>query len=329
MADVALAVSRDLLEVFFPGMLKVELFNAIGKDAPVLDGAAGDWMEALYALDPEVLMTGWGTPRLPDPPNPGLRYVLHLTGEMKTIIPRSYLEQGITVTNWGTAISPYVAEAALAMTLAALRDLRLHQEEMHERLGWKAEGARSHSLFGKRVGFHGFGNIVRACLPLFRPFGCILSAYSEPVPESVIAAEQVKAPGSLDALFAENDVVIELESLNDRSHGSVCESHLRALEPDGVFVNVGRAGVVDPGALIRVARDGRVRMALDVFHQEPLPAGSLLRGLPNVTLAPHEAGPTHDGMHRIGAFALENLESWLEGKPVEARITEEIYDRMT
>ena len=51
---------------------------------------------------------------------------------------------------------------------------------------------------------------------------------------------------SLESLFAENDIIIELAPLIPETVGSVTEKHLRLIRSGGVFVNVGRGAVVDP-----------------------------------------------------------------------------------
>ena len=107
----------------------------------------------------------------------------------------------------------------------------------------------------------------------------------------------------------------------------VKERHLRLIPEGGVFVNVGRGSVVDEAALARVAREGRLQIALDVFEQEPLPTDSPLRGLPNVTLLPHLGGPTRDRRRDSGALALKNLRAYLHGEPLEAVVTLDVYDR--
>jgi phosphoglycerate dehydrogenase-like enzyme len=97
----------------------------------------------------------------------------------------------------------------------------------------------------------------------------------------------------------------------------------------GVFVNVGRGCVVDEAALIRVASEGKIQVALDVFEQEPLAAESPFRGMPNVTLLPHLSGPTRDRRRDCGALALKNLRAYLRGESQEALVTLDIYDRST
>jgi len=77
---------------------------------------------------------------------------------------------------------------------------------------------------------------------------------------------------------------------------------------------------------VRVAREGRVQFGLDVFSVEPLPPNHPLRGLLNVSLTPHLAGPTTDRRRDAGAWALRNLRAYAAGQPLEAQITPESYD---
>jgi phosphoglycerate dehydrogenase-like enzyme len=109
----------------------------------------------------------------------------------------------------------------------------------------------------------------------------------------------------------------------------VTERLLRLIRPGGVFVNVGRGAVVDEEALLRVAREGQIQIALDVYGTEPLPATSGLRGLPNVILLPHLAGPTTDRRRDAGAFGLRNLRAYAADEEIESVITPEIFDHST
>jgi phosphoglycerate dehydrogenase-like enzyme len=94
-------------------------------------------------------------------------------------------------------------------------------------------------------------------------------------------------------------------------------------------VNVGRGAVVDEAALLRVAQEGKIMVGLDVYGVEPLPLDSPFRGLRNVTLTPHIAGPTTDRRRDAGAFALKNLSAYFEDRPLQAVVTPAVYDTST
>jgi phosphoglycerate dehydrogenase-like enzyme len=97
----------------------------------------------------------------------------------------------------------------------------------------------------------------------------------------------------------------------------------------GVFVSAGRGDVVDEYGLINVLRDGSLQAALDVYEKEPLPLDSPLRGMKNVFLTPHIAGPTTDERALCGKAAMMNVAAYLQDRPVENIIRPEKYDRMS
>ena len=283
----------------------------------------------LAAFNPEVLVAGWATLPLPATLPPRLRYFCYLTGSVKRLVTRAHLESGLLLTNWGSSISRTVAECALFHTLACLRLATHWTFTLHRDRGWREGWERTASLFQRRVGIHGFGPVAREFLKLVAPFGCPVSVFAPDVDDPVAAQHGVTRAASLDALFADNDIIIELAPLIPATIGIVTERHLRLIRAGGVFVNVGRAAIVDEAALLRVAREGKIAIGLDVFVEEPLPATSGFRGLPNVSLTPHIAGPTLDRYPDATAFALRNLHAYAAGQPLEAVIAPAIYDSST
>jgi phosphoglycerate dehydrogenase-like enzyme len=284
-----------------------------------------DFHRALAALDPEVLVAGWRTPRLPPSLPPRLRYVCYLCGSVKKLVSRAHLEEGLLVTNWGNSISRVVAEWALFHILSCLRNASYWAVALHRDGGWKTPETRTASLFGRPVGIHGYGAVARELVRLLAPFENAITVFApehgDLLPASVGRAE------SLDELFFKNDIVVELAPLIDETRGIVTEKLLRRLRPGSVFINLGRGALVDEDALVRVAREGRISIGLDVFAHEPLDPQHPLRGLPNVTLTPHIGGPTTDRRSDAGLFAVENLEAYAGATPLRAIVTPTIYDR--
>ena len=99
----------------------------------------------------------------------------------------------------------------------------------------------------------------------------------------------------LDELLAESDFVSLSASLNDSSYHLIGTRELDAMKPTAVLVNTARGPIVDESALVRALGSGSIAgAALDVFEEEPLPAGSPLHGMKNVLLSPHNAFNTTD-----------------------------------
>lgn len=332
---VVFVLSPDERDLFFPNK---QWLGRAGRRESWVNAEkwpASVWEETLRDLRPTVLVTAWSCPGLPrdwglDEECP-LRYVCSITGSVKPRVPRELIERGVLVTNWGSQISDTVAEHAMLMVLALLRGLPVWPELMARSCTTfeMMPMLRSRSLRGKRVGLHGFGAVARGLVGMLRPYDVEIAAYSNGVPQGLFDEFGVRACESLPKLFSGSDVLIECEGLNEHTRGSVTEGVLRLLPDDAVFVNVGRAAVADEAALAKLAREGRLRVGLDVFQNEPLPLDSSLFGHPNVLLSPHVAGPTWETYPLCGLQAMERLACYLHGKMPDNRVTLEIYDRAT
>ena len=71
----------------------------------------------------------------------------------------------------------------------------------------------------------------------------------------------------------------------------------------------------------RACRRGKLAGAgLDVFEQEPPPAGHALFALPNVIMAPHVAGVTVEAVDRMSEQTARNILSVLDGDPLRQNV---------
>lgn len=298
------------------------------------DLSPGTWPALLDTLQPTVLVTAWSTPPLSEAwlqrPDCPLRFVCHVTGSVRRLVPRTFLARGGVISNWGGSVSEQVAEHALLLALGALRNAGrwagfIANGGNRERL----EQLGTRTLFGRRLGIHGFGSVARALVPLLRPFGATIAAYSAGVPPALMHEAGIVPAESLSALFAGSEILFECEALTPGTELSVTAELLALLPDDAVFVNVGRGQLVDETALAHEARSGRLRLALDVVNDEPLSAGSPFFGLPNVILSPHIGGPTADRYRQCGDNALANLAAFLRDEPLPGGISLASYDRAT
>jgi phosphoglycerate dehydrogenase-like enzyme len=325
------ALTEQEISDFLPEPLLDDIW-AVADEFVLLDPAEKDergFRARLLAANPDVILAGWKTPRLPPELPPRLRYVCYLAGSVRKLVDRSQIEGGLLVTNWGGSVSRVVAECSLMLTLVCLRRAGHWMSAMRRPGVWKDGRTETASLFGRRVGIHGFGLIARELTRLLKPFGVTIEVCAPESDPALYAAYGARRAASLEELFSSNDVIIELAPLNAGTMGIVTERLLRLIPAGGVFVNVGRGSVVDEEALLRVAREGRIQVGLDVYATEPLPADSGLRGLPNVTLLPHLGGPTTDRCRDAGVFAQRNLRAYASGQGLESVISPEVFDVST
>jgi phosphoglycerate dehydrogenase-like enzyme len=88
------------------------------------------------------------------------------------------------------------------------------------------------------------------------------------------------------------------------------------MKPGALLVNTSRGPIVDEVALLEALHAGRIRVALDVYDREPLPADHPLRAAPNITLAPHLGYGSDAVFCQFYAESLDNIEAFLAGKPI-------------
>ncbi len=123
--------------------------------------------------------------------------------------------------------------------------------------------------------------------------------------------------GQLDSLLARSDVVVLCAPLTAETRGLINAEALRRMKPSAYFINVGRGASVDEAALARALREKRIAgAAVDVFEQEPPPAGHPLYGLDNVIVSPHVSGflPSYD--EKCSVLFAENLRRYRAGEPL-------------
>jgi phosphoglycerate dehydrogenase-like enzyme len=221
-------------------------------------------------------------------------------------------DHGVTVC--GTPGSPTAApELTWALLLAAAR--HLPAEENSLRAGtWQS--TVGFELAGKTLGIVGLGKIGRRVAGYGQAFGMEVLAWSQNL--TAAAAEEAGARlVSKEELFRASDVVTLHLRLSPRSENTVGEAELRLLGPEGILVNTARGPLVDQDALIRALSQGWVRgAALDVFDEEPLPAGHPLLAAPNTVLSPHLGYVTQESYREFYGGAFEDVTAWLAGSPI-------------
>ena len=113
------------------------------------------------------------------------------------------------------------------------------------------------------------------------------------------------------------DVLILACPLTPETRGLIGAPELAAMPEGALLVNVARGGVVEERALVEALRSGRLGgAALDVTEVEPLPEGSPLWDLPTVLISPHSASTVDAENRRIVDIFLDNLQRYLDGRPL-------------
>jgi phosphoglycerate dehydrogenase-like enzyme len=225
-----------------------------------------------------------------------LRFIQSVSAGVNMFDPSALSAAGIRLASAQGGNAAAVAEHAMALVLSLHRHLHLARDRQ-ARSEWRGmigdPALRERQLGGRTLLVVGFGEIGQRLGRLAKAFGMRvvgLRRNARPVPD---AADEVARIGELHAFLPEADIVALTCPLTSETAGLIGAAELAAMKPGAMLVNVARGPVVDEPALVEALRAGRpAAAALDVFHEEPLPAASPFWAMPNVIVTPHSAGET-------------------------------------
>ncbi len=222
-------------------------------------------------------------------------------------------ERGVTVHPATGANVVSVAEYVVAAALLLLRGAYGSSAEVAAG-DWPRARLIGREVAGKVLGLVGFGAIARATAARARALGMHPVAFDPFVLDDDPAwGEHGVRPAALDEVLGKADVLSLHVPLTEATHHLLDADAIARMKRGACLVNTARGGVVDEQALADALRDGRLGGAmLDVFEDEPLPAGSALEGVPNLVLTPHVAGVTEESNRRVGALIAERVLATLE-----------------
>jgi len=303
----ALLTERDDIEVIeFPNLISAADFSALLKQqAPVHGVALG--------------ATRFGEPELEA--SKDMKVVTRIGVGYDAVDVPALSRRKVPLMVAGSANSPSVAEQALFMMLTlAKRAVELHT--LVKDGAWATRlGKLPYDLFGKTVLIVGFGRIgsrtAKRCLAMEMS----VKVYDPYKPAAEIKAAGCEPVADLDAALPRADFVSIHCPKTPETIGLFNAARLKLMKPAAYLINTARGGIVVEAALYDALKSGKLAGAgLDVFEQEPPPVGHSLFELPNVIIAPHVAGVTHEAVERMSEQTARNILSVLDGDPIRQNV---------
>lgn len=226
------------------------------------------------------------------------------------------LQRGIFVTNSPDANASSVADNAMGLLLAVVRNIPYHDRVVREG-GYRVADTLPGQLTGRRLGVLGLGRIGLRIARRAEGFDMDI-AYHNRQRRSDVPYAWAESPL---ALAKRSDFLVVAVPGGPATRHIVNAEVLAALGPDGYLVNAGRGSAVDTQALIAALRDQRIAGAgLDVVEEEPnIPLA--LRELPNVVFTPHIGGQSPESVLAKTEMVMRNLDAYFAGQPVLTPIT--------
>ena len=173
-------------------------------------------------------------------------------------------------------------------------------------------------LFQSTVGIVGMGDIGMEIARRCRVFGMNVCYYQRSPHDSATEVALGIHYLPLEQILSISDYVVLIIPHTPESEGLIGARELALMKPTATLVNVGRGGLIDEAALIAALQEKPQMMAgLDVYRNEPLPAASALRNLPNVVLLPHTGGGSQRSWEVDMPASLRNIQRFFSGQGVE------------
>lgn len=222
-------------------------------------------------------------------------------------------ERGIEIAGTLNGALGYAATAELnwGLVIAVMRGIL--QEDRAIRQG-RFQTQAFPTMYGKTIGIIGLGVLGGYTARFAHEFGMHVLAYSPHLTE-LKAVESRAELVAFDDLMRRSDVVSIHMGLGETTRKLIDARALSLMKPTAVLINTSRGPLIDEPALVDALREGRIAGAgLDVYENEPLPAGHPLTQFDNVVLSPHTAGFTEEIYREWYDGIADAVVAFLEGR---------------
>jgi len=221
------------------------------------------------------------------------------------------LRRDYILTNARGVFGPLMSEFVFSYLL-------LHERKILQRIEAQREHRWNPTLTGtlrsKTIGLLGVGSIGAELARTAKFFGMTVRGFTRSSESCPDIDEYVHA--DLPTFAAGLDYFVSVLPNTAETRHIIDAQVLAALPKHAIFINVGRGSAVEESALVNALETGAIAgSVLDVFEQEPLPAGHPLWSVPNTFITSHTSAPSFP--EDIAKLFFENYRLYVEGKPLK------------
>jgi D-3-phosphoglycerate dehydrogenase len=212
--------------------------------------------------------------------------------------------KGIAVMNTPEGNTIATAEFTFGLMLALARHIPQAYASMLEGK-WDRKSYMGVELRDKTLGIIGLGRIGQALARRARAFNMTVVAYDPYITEQVAHNADTELV-SLDALYERSDFISLHSLVTDETRGMINADSIAKMKQGVRIINAARGALINDADLADAIKSGRVAgAALDVYHEEPPPAGHPLVGLPGVIHTPHLAASSEEAQVAVAIEAAQ------------------------
>lgn len=217
-------------------------------------------------------------------------------------------EQGIVVTNNRSGYSIPMGEWIVMNILGLLKNSKGFIVKQSEKK-WKVDTSIL-ELCGKTVCFVGTGSIAVEAAKRLQGFETNIIGINTSG-RRVEYFNNCYPMKELGYALSKADVVVLSIPYTKETHHLIDENTISCMKNGACLINIARGSIVKESALVEALQKGSIRgAALDVFEEEPLPAGSPLWEMDNVIITPHNSWVSEMRNERRYNIIYENLKRY-------------------
>ncbi len=249
-----------------------------------------------------------------------LKYIGVLATGFNVVDTETAKQQNIVVTNVPDYSSVAVAQFTMALILELCHHIGAHNKAVQQGDWIKSKDFSFWNyplieLAGKTLGLIGFGKIGKATAKLAEAFGMNILVYNRTV-YSEFESDSLKFV-ALDELLSNSDFISLHCPLTPETKNIINETNINKMKHTAFLINTSRGSLVNEKDLAEALNNDKlVGAALDVISEEPMKADNPLLKAKNCIITPHIAWAPKEARQRLMQTTIENLKSFLEGKPL-------------
>ena len=248
---------------------------------------------------------------------PRLRYIGVLATGYNVVDTLEAHRRGIVVTNIPAYSTPSVVQLTMAHLLNATNSVA-HYAHENQKGRWSQSpdflwmDTPVTELSGKTMVIRGMGNIGTGVARVAQALGMHVVAVTgrTDLPEGVSRMSWAEALSQADVLSLHCP-------LTPDTHHIINAQSLSQMKPTAILINTGRGPLVDETAVAQALHKGQLgAYCADVLSEEPPQPSNPLLTAPRCYLTPHIAWASREARKRLITTAVDNLQAFVDGHPV-------------
>ena len=250
---------------------------------------------------------------------PNIKYIGVLATGYNVVDVAAAKERGIPVCNIPTYGTAEVAQFAIALLLEICHHIGAHGAAVQAGrwescVDWCFWDYPLIALAGKTLGLIGFGRIGQATGRIAKAFGMHVIAFDEFEND---AGREIGEYVSLDELLERSDVISLHCPLFPSTEGIINKENIAKMKDGVIIINTSRGPLIVEQDLADALNSGKVYAAgVDVVSKEPIEGSNPLLKAKNCIITPHIAWAPKESRIRLMDIAVENLQAFIDGNPV-------------